>query len=399
MYPSLRAGRRLPVACAAAAGLLLLAACSSSGPGGSGTSPAGAGGTTSPATAGSAGGGGSRVAAAQSFVTRYEHRPSRVNVPPLAAAPKPGGTIVFTNDGTPQQGLQWDGLQQAAALVGWKAVSIPFDVSNQPSLNSGMDSALTLSPKPVAVVVSGVPPVVWAKEIPKYAAAGVAIISFAAPTEVSGPVKVNIQGAGDSALWGKLLADWAIADSGGKASVLLVNWPDIGTFKALGASAAATFKSGCPACSVTPLNLSLAQLASGSNDPVVSALQSHPDIRYVLTPYGQPLAGLNAALQTAGISGVKVAGANPTPQQLQDLADGAATAGAWVSSPYAATGYLLLDAALRIAAGVPLPDGDGGTPVVLLTKDNIGTGTVTDAAQEVPDNYKTLYAAAWKVPS
>jgi ABC-type sugar transport system substrate-binding protein len=384
MHPSPGAVRRLACASAALAGLLLLAACSSSGPGSSGQAPADAGATTSAAD----------VASAQSFVKQYEHRPAKVNVTPLPAAPK-RDTIAIMNATSAPMAMIYSGVQQAAALVGWKAVAIPFDPTNQPTLIAAMNAALTLSPKPVAVVVISVPQVVWAKEIPKYKAAGIAIITFAAPTPVSGPVKVSLEGALDAKVMGRLLANWVIADSGGKADVLLVGFPDIGLYKALAAVEVATFRSGCPGCSITPLNLTLTQLFNGANNPVVSALQSHPDIKYVVTPNGQALLGLDAALQTAGISGVKVAGAKPVLQELQSLARG--DGGAWITSPYAAYGYLMVDAALRIAAGIPIPDGDGGQPVALLTKDNVGTGTITDAAQEVPENYKALYAAAWKV--
>jgi ribose transport system substrate-binding protein len=390
MHSSRRAGRRLCYASAAFAGLLLIAACSSAASGGVGASS-----TSGPSTSGSSSAASSQVAAAQSFVKQYEQRPTKINVPPLPAAPKPGGSIVYMNAGTPEGAVIYNSMKQAAALVGWKTVSIPYSQTNPPSINSGLDSALSLSPKPTAVVVVGVPEVVWANEIPKYEAAGVAIIPEATPTKTGGPVKGEVQGSLDAQTWGKLLANWVIADSGGTANALLVNWPDIGSFKAIDASAVATFKSGCAACSITQLNLSLTQEVNGSNDAVVSALQAHPDIKYVVSMFGQPIIGLDAAMQTAGISGVKIVGSGPALQQLQDLANG--DPGAWISTPYAAYGYLELDVALRIAAGVPIADGDGGQPVVLLTKANVGTGTVTDAVQEVPVNYQALYAAAWHV--
>jgi ribose transport system substrate-binding protein len=387
-----RSRRALVVGCAAVAGLVALAACSSSSSGNSGSTTSGNSGSTTSNSSVTA-----NVAAARSFIAPYLQRPTKVNVTPLPSKPKPGGTVAFMQPGTPQTGMVFQGLQQAAALVGWKTTAIPFDVTNQPSLNGALNSALSLSPKPVAVVIPGVPEVVWAKEIPKYQAAGVALIPYASIASVAGPVTTGVEGSLDSNLWGEILANWVISDSNGNGNVLLVNYPDSPGLNVISEEAAAVLKAKCPSCSVTQLNLPLEQMANGSNPAVVSELQSHPAIKYVLTVYGQPSLGLDVAIKTAGLTGITVAGANPSLEQIQGLASG--TAGAWVANPFVALGYVIQDEALRISARLPIPTGDGGIPTFLMTKDNVGKGTVTDAAQEVPVNYPQLYAQAWKVQS
>jgi ribose transport system substrate-binding protein len=370
-----------------------LAACSSSSSTSSSTSSKQTSAPISASAAGSGAGGASgEASSAATELATYVKYPTQLNLPDLPSKPAPGGTVVFLHGGTPQLAQMYNGVQAAAAAVGWHAAQQTFDPENPATLVAAMKTAL--QSKPTAVALDGVPYALWSSEVPAYKAAGVPIIAFATgDVPIGNPVIVNLQGTPDSDLWAKMLSSWFISTSNAQGQALLVGYPDIGAFKEQTTALAADIKQGCSACKTTTLNLPIAQLATTSNPSIVSALQKSPGIKYVITAYGLPIDGLTAALKAAGLSGVQVAGSSPTLSQLQGLVQG--TSSAWVANGYNVLGYLVVDSALRYAEHVNIPTGDGGQPTVLLTKANVGTPT--NDTGNVPANYASLFEQLWRV--
>ncbi len=282
-------------------------------------------------------------------------------------------------------------MDAATQSVDWKLVTRPFQIADPATLVSALKDALAL--KPVAVVFSGVPDVVWKSVLPAYQKAGVAIIPIAVgSTNITGPVKACLDCASDTAMAGKLLANWVVADSNGSGKLLIATAPDIGAFTDMTAAIKSTLSSGCDGCSQKELDLTVAQLTGGGATPaIVSALQRDTSIDYVSLADGAYITGLPAALKAAGINKVKIVGSSPSLADLQGLVTGDTSA--WTLLPAQILGWMAVDVALRTSAGLPVfPDG-GGVPQGLLTAQNIGTPNQhsSDLPKDIPAQFKALW--------
>jgi ribose transport system substrate-binding protein len=312
---------------------------------------------------------------------------------PLTSKPTPGKSVYWLDCGSPGCHVIWENVQKAAAEVGWTAKEISFNLSDPSTLITAMNTALAA--KPVAVAFAGPPVQVYQSEIPAFQKAGVALIpcsSGAAP--ISKAIPAVIYGPIDNSYAGQVLADWFIASSAGKGSALLVNYPAVGSF----APTIATFKNAvakCTGCKYTELDLTTAQLQSGTTAAVVSALQKDKSIKYLVDTLGEALTGFQSAVAAAGLSGIKVAGINPSADQLQGLLTGQYSA--WLSLVSFGMAWAYVDVALRVSQGMSIPAEDGGIPVVLFTKNNIGPNPSENSSNlpvNAPELYKTLWNAS-----
>src|SRR3712207_587205 len=190
--------------------------CSSSGNGGSS-----AGGESS-------GGGGKAVTAAKEATEQYLQEPTSISVTePLKEAPPTGETLVYMKCTLVECQDSADFLKEAVEAIGWNYEDIPFDQAVPATLITGMRQALD-DYDPHAVVVGGTPQAVWQTVVPEYKAAGVKIVgNFVGPMEYDDTV-IGQSAAGANTLWGEILANWVIADSGGDANVLLQTVNEIG---------------------------------------------------------------------------------------------------------------------------------------------------------------------------
>jgi ribose transport system substrate-binding protein len=326
-------------------------------------------------------------------VNKYLSAPTKIGVTaPLKSAPPQGKLIVFMQCELPQCQQAGAGVKAAAAAAGWNSKIISFTNANPPSLISGMEQALAY--KPAAVALTGISEAVWQGVIPAYAKAGVAIIPMElGPVTITKTVPVEISSPSDWAATGNILGDWFVADSGGKGHAVFVDVPALPVLQEYTDAAEATIRKQCPQCAVTTLNLSLAQVSDNALIPaIVSAVQRDPSVNYVLSADGTFVAGLATSLAPIGRSSVKIAGGDPSLQNEQELLDGQAAA--WTGQAYGYMGWEAVDSVSRLLEGMPIPPSDGGWPLMLLTKANVGT-PADDLNR--PDNYEQQFKEIWHV--
>lgn len=400
----LRAQRsRLPRA-AAVGGLavaLLLTSCSSSGSSSNSTAPpssAAASGSSTPSTPVGQSTGASvapGVAAAAEAAAKYAVAPTALAVTEaLPAAPERGKSVVFLQCEVQQCADGGKGFAAAAAAVGWKVKTLGWKSTDPATLVAALQQALTLSPKPYAVSLSGLPEVVWAKEKTAYAKAGVLMVPWSlGPVTVDKTVIGNILAPEDSMLQGKLLADWFITDSQGKGKVLQQDIPQFPTIGEVGSGFRDEVSAACPDCKVTKLDVTGTQVASnGVTSAIVSALQRDPSIGYVAASDIALAPGLPAALKAANLTKVKILGGAATPTDEQNVRDG--TVAAVTKNDLVYCGWLVMDALVRHAAGLSFPPNDGGLPQQILTKATVGPAGTTTL---VPAGYPDLFKKLWQV--
>ncbi|MHB1713167.1 MAG: hypothetical protein ACYCV7_17570, partial [Acidimicrobiales bacterium] len=211
----------------------------------------------------------------------------------------------------------------------------------------------------------GLPEPLWARVIPAYRSAKVALIpTFTGPATINGTVIASI-GQASQAPVGNVLANWVIADSKGKANVVMFDVPSFPTLGAI-ASGFDQVLVHCAACSVTHVNATIPQVDGGQGTGlVVSALRRDSSARYLMVTYAPFSTGLASALTAAGIHGIKIAVASGSVLDQQAILQG--TENATTTVGYFYSGWLIADAAARFSEHVVLPSDYGAIPFVLLT--------------------------------
>ncbi len=220
------------------------------------------------------------------------------------------------------------------------------------------------------------------------------IAGYVGPLALNSTVIGNISGPPDGVETGKILANWFIADSGGKGHALNVRTDELPYLKTFSDAFQSDVQKQCSGCSVTNLNMSVADATGGKVDSaIVADLQRNPSINYVVATEGPFIDGLPAALSAAGLSGkVKIAGENGDVENLTDVKNG--TEAAFTGASLHIGGWQYLDVAIRHAEGMTFDPYDGTQPKQLLIK-SVSFSPAAD--YDVPADYPQQFRALWKL--
>ncbi len=333
------------------------------------------------------------MSAATAAAKAAEQVPTKISLTtPLKSAAPSGKTIIWLQCDFTQCTIIGDGVKAAATAVGWNFKSIPYQSENTATLVSAFKQALLDHPS--AVAVSGIPEAEWASIIPAYKAAGVPIIiSYVGPTPLTSTVVANVAGPSAKAAEAKVLSDWLVSDSGGKANVLVQRTDAFSLYKTGDDDFEADLKQQCSSCTTTDLQDSIPDDENGATvTAIVSALKRDPNINYVFISDGSFIPGLPAALKTAGLTKVKIMGFDPTVSNLSAVKQG--TESVFTPSAQEFSGWLIMDATLRHLESMSYPANYGETPVQLLT--TTSTFTVSGDYPE-PTGYQQQFLKLWKV--
>jgi len=381
-----------------AAALSLLAACGSSSKSSSDTTAAAAATTAAGAettTAGSASGGsaaaGGGVEEAKAATEKNKQEPTKIGVTePLKTKPETGKLFVWFQCDVNQCKDEGDALKEATAAIGWDYKSYNYQSADPASLVSAMKQAL--QDKPTAVGLSGLPPAVWQTVLPDYKSAGIPIVTgYIGTIPYDDTIIGQVGSSPDVTSNGEMIANWVVADSDGKANVLLQSVNDFPILKVFSDSFKAKTAELCPDCKVTEINNTIAQLGTGVVPSIVSAVQKDPSIKYVVTVNGPFVTGLRSALDAAGLNDVQIAGESGDTTNLTNVKSGKESAFTALALHYGS--YSMIDMVLRHLQGMDFePDGNGGLPSQLLTKDvDFEIANSFDKPTDFADQFKKLW--------
>src|ERR1700733_1418745 len=363
---------------------LVLAGCSSSGSASSAAS-------TSTAAAGASGSG--QVAAATAITKKWINAAPTLSITTPLKSPAPTGkTFVWLNCEIPACTEIGQGLKEATAQIGWNLKVIQYNQANISALVPAMQQALTYHP--VGVALSGLPQAVWQSEEAAYAKAGVPlIVGFVGPVNLSSTVIGNIGDGPNLVEYGTMMGNWFISDSGGTGKALNVHIDSLEILKGISDSFDSTVKSGCSGCSVTDLSSTLQDVESGAlNGQIVAALQRDPSIKYVISPQGGFIAGLPAALASAGLKNIKISSTGSSSANIANV--NAGTESSTIGGAFQVGGFQMIDIALRHLEGMTVDPYDGGLPKKLIVQSS-NIAPVTDSPPIGP--FIPQCKALWKV--
>jgi ABC-type sugar transport system substrate-binding protein len=347
----MRRGRLVGCAAAGVLVVTMAAACSSSGSS-SASSPASPASSTSsastastPQAASSGGSAPAGVAQAQQQLATYENPDPTISLPTLSAKPPAGKTIDFV--GCPLAScLEIQQTAQAAAkAVGW-TVHVFNGGLTPASFVSAMNDVVQ-SPGDGVLGIGILPNSAISSQLAALKAKHVPWVAVASPSPIGDDMIANFSSSPEIALSGKVMADWIIADSQGKANVAYFWDPTLTQHLPAKNAFVAELGSLCPGCTVSVQTTSFST-GIGTTDPaqIVSYLQRNPDTNYIVIGIGDATAGIPEALAAAGLATkVKIVTRLADTINFKDIQAGTETMG--VTEETYEIGWRMVDALAR----------------------------------------------------
>ncbi|MDG9706687.1 substrate-binding domain-containing protein [Streptomyces sp. DH10] len=371
-----RAVRRAITATLPVTALLALAAC------GTGTTPAAdstqAGAPASPG-----------LTAARAALAKYSERPATISVTePVGKAIPKGKKIDFILCGVQSCKDLAGFFTEAAKELGWEVKQIATQGTPE-SVQAAYEQAVR--DKPDAVVASGFPRAVYAKQLAQLKAAGIPVIQSNADDVTGDGISLLKNGPKDVGVQGEMLASWVVSNSGAKADTVYFDLPAYTILKPVKDSFAAKYKEWCDGCALDNVDVPITAVGKDMPDRVVSYLRSHPKVTHVVFSLGLLNVGVPAALKTAGVTGKHIV-VNVGDAQNYQYIQGGLTDGAMALNSHE-TAWIQADALARHFTGQPMAvDQKAALPNMLVTKDNLPSA---DGDFPIVEDYEKQFKALW----
>lgn len=342
------------------------------------------------------GDGESDLTAAKATVEEFLANPSSVGYDTPVSAPIPTGKkIVALQVNADIMRMVTDSLEEAALELGWSYQRILVG-SGAEDMASALDQAIATNPDAIYYSGQGTTEAIL-PQLEEAASKGILIVNEALGSERPEQVIAQIRDGATATASGKLLADWIAVDSDGSAKVLLVDVPSYPVLVPFGEAIKDELAAVCAECSVTTIDVSLADIGTNLPTAVVSALQRDPELKYVAFGFGDMTIGLEPALLAAGIEDqATITGQMPGAESIQTLRDGAN--GAWIAHISAESGWRAVDAFARAFVGDDPTIVEGVPAMQILTKGNVADANYTDDGYWVPSaDLKEQFLSMWNV--
>ncbi|WP_327320203.1 sugar ABC transporter substrate-binding protein [Streptomyces sp. NBC_01235] len=254
-----------------------------------------------------------------------------------------------------------------ANQLGWQVKQIATQGTPE-SVQAAYEQVLR--DKPDAVVSSGFPRAVYAKQLAQLKAAGIPVIQSNADDVVGDGISLLKNAPDDVAVQGEMLASWVVSDSNAQADAVYFDLPAYTILKPVKDTFAAKYKEWCEGCALDTVDVPITSIGKDIPDRVVSYLRSHPKVTHVVFSLGLLNVGVPAALKTAGITGKHIAVNVGDAQNYQYIQSGLSDAAMALNSHEAA--WLQVDALARHFTGQSMDvDQKAVLPNMLITKDNL----------------------------
>lgn len=338
------------------------------------------------------------VAAAKASVEKLLVRPTDMEVPPLPKAPDKGKTLAFVACGVPACQSFVPYLKQATDAVGWKLRVVDSGVTPQ-SITAAWDQVVR--EKPAGVIASGgISPDVFAKQLAQLDKLGVpVVVQVVPPSDLPGLTAI-VYGKAETKFNGQQMADYVLADSGGKDVHLgIVSTPATPVYGFAHEALKETLgdPSKCESCTVDTFSFPITDLGPNLPSKVVSYVRANPDINYLFMDFANEVDGVPAALERAGLQDrVKIVTIDIQSTQAAYMKAGqnliATAANPWPEILWTEAGIIFAadqGADVEAAKSVKLP-------VMTLDKSNL-IDSKGEAYFPLVENYQAIFKKAWKV--
>ncbi len=319
------------------------------------TVAAGADTTAAAADTTAAGGEDEGLARARAIVEAATAPPDQIGPTiPLTSVPEKK-TVAWLECEQPSCAAITPGFEEATAALGWDLIVIPASSGAQgPAIQQALDRGADY------IAHTGSPLATAEAQLEAAKERGVPYASCYSTDDPDVENNNLLLQCGDEEavkVTGGLIANWAVVDSEGTASVLIVNIPDFPVLIAEADAAKAAYADNCSGCKVKELNVTIDQLIAGEvPGAVASAIQADDSINYIQFTFGDLPAGVADTLEESGLlAGRKIIGVDFSTQiGLPEIIAGRHAA--WTSNPKPYAAWVMVDAFARHAVGMDNPE-------------------------------------------
>ncbi|MFE9442191.1 sugar ABC transporter substrate-binding protein [Streptomyces sp. NPDC006602] len=329
------------------------------------------------------------LTAAKKAAEEYSQRPTQIPLTqPVGKKIPKGKTVDYILCGVQSCKDLADFFTAGAKELGWKVNQIATQGTPE-SVQAAYEQALR--DKPDAVVSSGFPRAVYAKQLAKLKKAGIPVLQSNAD-EVSGD-GISLLKAGPEEVVGngEMLASWVVSNSGANANTVYFDLPAYTILKPVLKGFQDKYKEWCDGCAMDVVDVPITAVGKDMPDRVVSYLRSHPKVTHIVFSLGLLNVGVPAAMKTAGITGKHILVNVGDPQNYQyiqgGLTDGALALGSQELS------WMQVDALARQFTGQSMDvDQKAVAKNMLVTKDNLPS---TKGDFPIVEDFQAQFKALW----
>jgi ribose transport system substrate-binding protein len=331
------------------------------------------------------------LAAAKDAVAQYTAEQPPLAIDPLPKPSEAGLTFNFVGCTIPV--CHQEGFADAAKALGWNLSYEAFQLAPEQFV-SAWGRALQQPPE-VMGFAGPFPQALVKNELATVEQMKIPLVTVSTADEepINGAVKACFVCAPHFELSGKLMADFVAADAGGATEIVYVEDPSIPALAPVWEGFSKELKAVSPSSKVDKLQVSALQQATKTASTVVSYVQSHPNVKYVVFSGDQYTPGVPEALASAGLSDkVKVIGRAPQAQNMSYIRSGGQYAS--VAEESVESTWRAVDALARLNQGVELKDPMPAGWHQIITKDNVDS--VTGDIPVAP-GFPDAFLKAWHV--
>lgn len=259
------------------------------------------------------------------------------------------------------------GVQQAGEALGWDVTVV--DGKGDPGVwNSSIQQAVVTNAD--GIVLLAINPQLVQGALDEAKAADIPVISTFIP-KLPGP-SVDGYVSTDHVEGGKILADWIIEDSGGDASVLMLNEKAFPELVQRNEALVDELEDKCPNCEVADtVQLSIGTMGQELAPAVTSALQRNPNVTHVAAPFDSSGIFAGQGIRQAGKTGqVKLVSAEGDPNGIRAVQSGEQAVDLATVPPWG--GWAAVDLLARQFAGEPVDS--AVLPQRLFDESNVPSG-------------------------
>jgi ribose transport system substrate-binding protein len=260
-----------------------------------------------------------KVQAAAAEVEKYSKAPTDIGVSEPLKGSVRGKKVVFEQCLAPICALIANNVKAAAQHLG-VTVQIISTGATPDTITKAFNSGVASNPD--ALIGSTIPTALWTKQLAALEAKGTPVITNATLAKPSKGVTAQFYDDQVTANVGVQDANWVISDSGGKGKTVYVFTPEFAGLVPQVNAYRDKLKADCPGCSYDRLDVKSSDVGKVIPGRVVSYLQQHPDVKYVIFQYGDLATGVPQALKGASLSGVKLASSGGGPVNYQYIQSG-----------------------------------------------------------------------------
>ena len=339
----------------------------------------------------------SSVGSSNPLVAKYEaeyqalvtNTSPNITIPALTKPAPTGKTVEIITCAVPLCALYTKGATDAAQALGWKTKTIvaPFTPEG---FKETWDTVL--QDKPDAVVMAAVAPTASViAQVKQASDEGIVVVGYGLDVQAGGSSPFTFATTSTAALQsaGRAQALTIVNDAKGPANALLLIDPAENNVKLQAAEDQSVLES--VGSTVAELNVNSADIGKNVPTEIVTYLQAHPNVQYVVLPNDDFLPGVPQALKSASLNKVKLIGEAANTTSVGLLQNGQLFSSS--VHPVVENGWYLVDAIARKMVGDPITDANPVWPQVIANKDTVAKLGDLDDWPHITNKF----TAAWNV--